>query len=56
MFQTVELTYKTTTGALSQQIVYRKDEEQVAGAQAGGEPLEPTRPGSIWWRRRSGSR
>lgn len=36
----LELTYKTTAGALGQQVVFRKDEGQLAIAQHGGRPFD----------------
>ena len=36
----VELTYKTTAGALGQQVVFRADEDRLSIAQVGGRPFD----------------
>ena len=38
--EAVELTYKTTAGALGQQIVFRKDQDALRPAGAGGRPVD----------------
>ena len=40
--EAVELTYRTTSGALGQQVVFRKDQDQLRVATAGSRPFNAT--------------
>ena len=52
----LELTYKSTAGALGQQVVFRKDEGKLSIAQSGSRACVPLGPGVGGIRRRGRSR